>query len=82
MSRVHIICTNLEILAGGKIDVSQKGWSGAVWTNIPGKTTYDAVSRFGYGPACAEICPTGALAYLDINEAMENKQKRFGRTLA
>ncbi len=50
MSRVHIVCTNLEILAGGKIDVSQKGWSGAVWTNIPGKTTYDAVSRFGYGP--------------------------------
>ena len=50
MSRVHIICTNLEILAGGKIDVSQKGWGGAVWTNCPGKTTYEAVSRFGYGP--------------------------------
>ena len=50
MSRVHIVCTNLEIMAGGKIDVTQKGWSGAVWTNIPGATTYAAISNYGYGP--------------------------------
>ena len=49
-SRVHIVCTNLEVLAGGKIDVSQKGWSGGIWTNAPGKTTYEAVARFGFGP--------------------------------
>ena len=50
MSRVHIVCTNLEIMAGGKIDVSEKGWSGAVWTNIPGDTRYAVLSHFGYGP--------------------------------
>ena len=48
MSRVHIVCTNLAIVAGGKIDVSQKGWSGAVWTRISGTNT--AISRFGFGP--------------------------------
>lgn len=30
----------------------------------------------------ADICPTGALAYLDVNEAMAAKQARFGKTLA
>lgn len=50
MSRVHIVCTNLEIMAGGKIDVTQKGWSGAVWTNKPGQTTYAVISHYGYGP--------------------------------
>jgi len=41
-----------------------------------------ARTRFGYEPACTEICPTGALAYLDINEAMDRKQKRFGASIA
>ena len=41
-----------------------------------------ARTRFGYDPACAEICPTGALGYLDINEAMARKQKRFGASIA
>ena len=48
MSRVHIVCTNLAIVAGGKIDVSQKGWSGALWTRISGTNT--AISRYGFGP--------------------------------
>ncbi len=41
-----------------------------------------ARTRFGYDPACTEICPTGALGYLDINEAMARKQKRFGASIA
>ena len=41
-----------------------------------------ARTQFGYAPACAEICPTGALAYLDINEAMARKQAGFCRTIA
>lgn len=48
MARVHIVCTNLSIVAGGKIDVSQKGWSGALWTRISGTNT--AISRYGFGP--------------------------------
>jgi len=40
-----------------------------------------ARTRFGYAPACADICPTGALSYLDINEAMAAKQARFGASL-
>ena len=40
-----------------------------------------ARTRYGYAPACADICPTGALAYLDVNEAMAAKQARFGKTL-
>ncbi len=48
MSRVHIVCTNLSIAAGGKIDVTQKGWSGAIFTNV--NTKYTAVSNYGFGP--------------------------------
>ena len=41
-----------------------------------------ALTRFGCGPACVEVCPTGALSYQDVNEAMAAKQARFGKTLA
>ncbi|MBR3181845.1 MAG: 4Fe-4S dicluster domain-containing protein [Eggerthellaceae bacterium] len=41
-----------------------------------------ARTRFGYEPACAEICPTGALSYADVNEAAGSKLSRFGKTLA
>lgn len=41
-----------------------------------------ARTRFGYTPACVEICPTGALSYLDVNEAMARKQQRFSTTVA
>ena len=40
-----------------------------------------ARTRFGYGPACAEICPTGALSYVDVNEAMARKNERFAASL-
>ena len=52
MSRVHIVCTNLAIVAGGKIDVTQKGWSGAIWTNRNenGTLKYTALSNYGFGP--------------------------------
>lgn len=48
MARVHIVCTNLSIVAGGKIDVTQKGWSGALWMFVADKNT--VVSHFGFGP--------------------------------
>ena len=48
MSRVHLVCTNLAIVAGGKIDVTQKGWSGGLWMFVGDKNT--AVSYFGFGP--------------------------------
>lgn len=41
-----------------------------------------ARTRFGYKPACVEICPTGALDYLDVNEAMARKHERFAASLA
>ena len=41
-----------------------------------------ARTRFGYDPACAEVCPTGALSYADINEQMARKQKRYGEALS
>ncbi len=52
MSRVHIVCTNLEVAAGGKIDVTQKGWSGAIWTNFNenGTIKYAAFTTCGFGP--------------------------------
>ena len=40
-----------------------------------------ARTRFGYGPACVEICPTGALSYEDANEAAASKLHRFGKSL-
>ena len=40
-----------------------------------------ARTRFGYGPACAEICPTGALTFEEVNDAADAKLKRFGRSL-
>ena len=33
-----------------------------------------ARTRFGYAPACVDVCPTGALSYADVNEAMAAKQ--------
>ena len=41
-----------------------------------------ARTRFGYAPACVDICPTGALTYTDANEATAAKQARFAKTLA
>ena len=40
-----------------------------------------ARTRFGYAPACTEICPTGALTYAEPNEAANSKLERFGRSL-
>ena len=40
-----------------------------------------ARTRFGLDPACTDVCPTGALEFLDINEAMARKQQGFGKTL-
>ena len=40
-----------------------------------------ARTRFGYDPACTEICPTGALTFADVNVAMTAKQQRFGNHL-
>ena len=41
-----------------------------------------ARTRFGYSPACVDICPTGALTYADVNETTAAKQARFAKTLA
>lgn len=38
--------------------------------------------RFGYEPACSDICPTGALSYVDANEAMALRNARFAASLA
>lgn len=41
-----------------------------------------ARTRFGYAPACVDICPTGALTYADANEVSAAKQTRFAKALA
>ncbi len=41
-----------------------------------------ARTRFGYAPACADVCPTGALSYASVNELMGDKQLRHARSLA
>lgn len=41
-----------------------------------------ARTRFGYDPACAEICPTGALSCIDVNEAMTRKTEHFAASQA
>ena len=40
-----------------------------------------ARTRFGYDPACVDVCPTGALSFSDMNEAMAAKQQRHARSL-
>ena len=41
-----------------------------------------ARTRFGYDPACVEICPTGALSYEDVNEATAERLHRFSKSFA
>jgi Fe-S-cluster-containing dehydrogenase component len=41
-----------------------------------------ARTRFGYDPACVEICPTGALSYEDVNEATAVRLRRFSKSFA
>lgn len=40
-----------------------------------------ARTRFGYAPACVDVCPTGALRYGDANDASAAKQKRYAESL-
>ena len=58
MSRVHIVCTNLEIFAGGKIDVTQKGWSGGIWT-----PEHTVVSTHGFGPGGGGLAASSWAGY-------------------
>ena len=57
---LHLVCGDLVVEKGGKIDATQKGWSGGEWTGTPpadpsqitdsGKWSWTAKHATGYGP--------------------------------
>ena len=48
-ARVHVSCRTLRIKAGGKIDVTQKGWDGGLWWNNENNVG-TSIHLEGYGP--------------------------------
>ena len=62
-STIHLVCGDLTVEKGGKIDATQKGWSGGRWTGTPpadptqlkdkAKWSWKDTHANGYGPGAA-----------------------------
>lgn len=81
MSRIHIVCNNLQVEAGGKIDASMKGWSGGIWELAHGDVKKHDLHQTGFGPGVA----IGADGYYGASHGGRGASRvmvttRFGQT--